>query len=47
VILTVKDGSGAQTTWNRRQTVTYAATASKPTRSSTIVYDSTRAGSRS
>ncbi len=43
VILTVKDGGSDTTTWNRRQTVTYPVTSSKPTRSSTIVHDATRA----
>ena len=43
VILTVTDGAGDTTTWSRRQTVTYPVTSSKPTRSSTIVHDATRA----
>ena len=42
VTLTVKDGQGVAATFNRRQTVTYPATASKPTRSSTIVVDTAR-----
>jgi YVTN family beta-propeller protein len=43
VILTVTDGSGVPLTVSRRQTVTYPATASKPTRTSTVVVDTTRA----
>src|SRR5213078_4970335 len=37
VVLTVRDAQGLSLTLNRRQTVTFPVTSSKPTRSSTIV----------